>query len=77
MCEKCDPMKFEFCRIQIHNSERRGHREGERESLTAIHICHRTGIPFGHVLVERRCESKHCKREGAKQNVSDHMKQRG
>ena len=38
----------------------------EREStLTVWHICHRTRIPFGHVLIERTCEIKHCKREGA------------
>jgi len=32
------------------------------KTLTANHICHRTRIPFGHVLIERRCVSKHCKR---------------
>jgi len=37
--------------------------EREREStLTAIHSCHRPRIPFGHVLIERRCVSKHCNR---------------
>ena len=29
--------------------------------LTELHICHRTRIPFGHVLIERTCGSKHCK----------------
>jgi len=38
----------------------------EREStLTVTHTCHRSRIPGGHVLIERRCFMKHCKkREG-------------
>ena len=46
-------------------------REGEREysSLTHVHICHRPRIPFRHVLIERSCAKKHCKKreKGAKQ----------
>ena len=30
--------------------------------LTVMHICHRPRIPVGHVLIEHRCASKHCKR---------------
>jgi len=37
-------------------------REGE-SALTAVHSCHRARLPFGHVLIERRCGLKHCKRE--------------
>jgi hypothetical protein len=41
------------------------HREkgGRANTLTLIHTCHRPRIPFGHVLIERRCSSKHCRRE--------------
>ena len=60
-CENCDPIiKLESAYIQ-KTQQRRGDREGE-STLTAIHSCHRTRIPFGHVLIERRCEHKHCKR---------------
>jgi len=46
-------------RYRIKNSQ-------EREStLTAIHPCHRRRIPFGHVVIERRCAFKHCKKKGA------------
>jgi len=61
------------CRIfstTHHYGWRRGHREREREraiTLTVLHSCHRTRIPVGHVLIERRCAHKHCKkREGCK-----------
>ena len=33
-----------------------------RERLTETHSCNRTCKPFWHVLIEHRCESKHCKR---------------
>ena len=37
--------------------------EREREStLTLLHICHRPRIPGRHVLIERRCPIKHCKK---------------
>ena len=41
-------------------------RKREREStLTVCHSCHRPRIPGGHVLIERSCPIKHCKkREG-------------
>ena len=46
--------------------------EGEREStLTLFHICHRPRIPFGHVLIELMCTTKHCKREGATKKKKD------
>ena len=53
-----DQMKLELSYIK-HNNGRRGHRRGE-STLTAIHRCHRTRIPFWYVLIERRCELKHC-----------------
>jgi hypothetical protein len=62
------------CRIYStthHNGRRRDHREGEREStLTLYHICHRPCIPGGHVLIERKCFIKHCKKreKGATKN---------
>ena len=64
-CENCDPMKLELSYIQTHNSGRRGHGEGEKSTLTSFHSCHRPRIPVGHVLIERLCVLKHCKkREG-------------
>jgi len=38
---------------------------GRGSTLTGIHPCHRTRIPFGHVLIKHRCFSKHCKKESA------------
>ena len=35
---------------------------GRESTLTVCHTCHRPRIPFGHVLIERRCLNKHCKR---------------
>ena len=35
---------------------------GRESTLTARHSCHRPRIPFRHVLIERRCARKHCKR---------------
>jgi len=73
-CETCDlgldERRTSSCRIYStthHNGKRRGHREGERResTLTASHRCHRPSIPFRHVLIERSCVNKHCKkREG-------------
>ena len=58
---RIDKMKLSSC----HLSESVATVNRERDSLTGIHICHRTRNPFGHILVERSCGSKHCKREGA------------
>jgi hypothetical protein len=60
-CEKCDRTKlviYSKCTTaEVAATER------EREStLTVIHSCHRPRIPFGHVLIERSCFIKHCKR---------------
>ena len=72
-CENCDPMKLEWSYIKRHNNGRRGHREREGEStLTGIHSCHRRRIPFGHVLIERRCVHKHCKRRCNKEKKDQH-----
>ena len=54
-------MKLSSCQL----SEGVATVDRERDSLTLIHSCHRTRNPFGHILVERSCGSKHCKREGA------------
>ena len=35
---------------------------GRKSTLTPFHSCHRTRIPFRHVLIELRCGIKHCKR---------------
>ena len=45
--------------------------ERRESTLTASHICHRPCIPFRHVLIERRCTPKHCKR-GCNKEKKDH-----
>ena len=61
-------MKLELSCIQKHNNGRRGHGEGGRESaLTVQHSFHRPRIPFGQILIERRCPLKHCKRGSNKE----------
>ena len=64
------------CRIYSttqHNGRRRGQQRGKWSTLTVWHICHRPRIPFGHVLIELRCEIKHCKkREGCNKEKKDH-----
>jgi len=76
-CETCDPANLELLYIYSttthHNGRRRGHREGGREStLTVIHSCHRPRIPGGHVLIERNCVIKHCKKkEGCNKEKKD------
>ena len=80
-CEKCDPMKLELSLSlsYIQNApQRKAWSQGGREStLTAPHTCHRPRIPFGHILIERRCLIKHCKREGcnSKKERPNHHKQ--
>ena len=64
-CETCDPTNLELSYISNNTAAER--------TLTPIHSCHRPRIPFGHVLIERRCKGKHCKksRDGC---VSNHIK---
>jgi len=40
--------------------------------LTALHICHLSRVPFGHVLIEHRCTKKHCKRGCNKKEREKH-----
>ena len=55
-------MKLELSYIQKTQQRKAWpQREGE-STLTACHICHRSRIPFGHVLIELLCSRKHCKR---------------
>jgi hypothetical protein len=62
------------CRI-INTKQRKAwpQKGREREStLTALHSCHRTRVPDGHVLIERNCVLKHCKkREGCNKEKKD------
>ena len=61
-CEKCDPMKLKLSCIQKTQQRKAWPQRGRESTLTAFHSCHRPRIPFGHVLIERRCTIKHCKR---------------
>ena len=61
-CENCDPMKLELSYIQNTKQRKAWPHRGRESTLTFFHICHRTRIPFGHVLIEHRCAIKHCKR---------------
>jgi len=74
-CENCDPMKLELSYIQTHNNGK-AWPQRRREStctLTAMHSCHRTRIPFRHVLIELFCDVKHCKkRKGCIKEKKDH-----
>ena len=55
-------MKLELSYIQT-TQQWKAWPQREREStLTLLHTFHRTRIPFGHVLIERICAKKHCKR---------------
>ena len=41
-------------------------------TLTVFHSCHRPRFPVGHVLIERSCVTKHCKkREGCNKEKKD------
>ena len=72
MCENCDPMNLELSYIQNTQRWKAWPTERGGESiLTGIHICHRPCIPFRHVLIERRCTPKHCKR-GCNKEKKDH-----
>jgi hypothetical protein len=49
----------------------------EREStLTEIHPCHRPRIPFGHVLIELLCVTKHCRVQQNKERPTHHKQQK-
>jgi len=61
-CEKCDPMKLESAYIQNTQQRKALPQRGRECALTVCHIFHRPRIPFGHVLIERRCVTKHCNR---------------
>ena len=55
-------MKLESAyKFKILNRGRHGLKE-RGSTLTPSHRCHRTRVPFGHVLIERSCFTKHCKR---------------
>jgi len=64
-CENYDPINLELSYTLKHTTtEGAVATERERQiTLTAIHFCHRTGIPFGHVLIELLCGLKHCKKQ--------------
>jgi len=77
-CENCyrsDPTNLELSYIFNTTPQRKacGHRERESAcTLTLLHSGHRTCIPGGHVLIERRCVIKHCKkREGCSKEKKD------
>jgi 3-methyladenine DNA glycosylase AlkC len=55
-------MKLELSYIQNTQQWKAWPRRGRESTLTAVHSCHRTRIPIGHVLIEHRCFIKHCKR---------------
>jgi hypothetical protein len=61
-CENCDPMKLELSYIQNTQRLKAWPQRGRESTLTVLHLCHRPRIPVGHVWIERRCPSKHCKR---------------
>ena len=61
-CEKCDPMQLKMSCIQNTQQRKAWPQRGRVSTLTASHSCHRPRIPFGHVLIEYRCSSEHCKR---------------
>ena len=77
-CENCDPMKLELSYIQNTQQRKAWPQRGRESTLTVLHICHRPRIPFRHVLIERRCGLKHCKRgcnkEKKDQPTTNHKK---
>ena len=59
--------ELSYWKIVQKTTTMEGVARGERARdniLTALHICHLSRVPFGHVLIEHRCCIKHCKREG-------------
>ena len=77
-CENCDPMKLELSYLQNAQQRKAWPQRGRKSTLTAIHSCHRPRIPVGHVLIERRCVTKHCKRgcNKEKERPSHHKQQK-
>ena len=66
-CETCDPTNLEMSYIFNNTPQRKApwQQRGRESTLTGYHSCHRPRIPGRHVLIERRCLIKHCKkREG-------------
>ena len=61
-CENCDQMKLKLSYIPNTQQRKAWPQRGGESTLTVIHIFHRPRIPFRHVLIELRCEFKHCKR---------------
>jgi hypothetical protein len=57
-------MKLELSYIQKTQQRKAWPQRGRESTLTVIHSCHRPRIPVGHVLIERRCVPKHCKKRG-------------
>ena len=55
-------MKLELSYIQNAQQRKAWPQRGRESTLTFSHSCHRPRIPFGHVLIERTCGLKHCKR---------------
>ena len=86
-CENFDPTNLELSytsfnnsTIQQHTTKRKAPRPHTERTLTVNHSCHRTRLPFGHVLIERTCGSKHCKKREwcnntEKKNQTHHHKQ--
>ena len=70
-CENGDPIKLELSYLQNTQQRKAWPQRGRGSTLTFIHVCHRPRIPFGHVLIERMCFIKHCKREGAAKKRKD------
>ena len=65
------------CRVIIHTymytyiNHNKWPQWGREIRLTVLHICYRPRIPFGNVLIERRCTQKHCKRSRVQQRKTN------
>ena len=67
-CENgtCNPTKLELSFLFSNNTPQRKApwpQWGRESTLTCFHSYHRPRIPVGHVLIERKCHRKHCKKE--------------
>jgi len=70
-------MKLELSYSKKTTAEEGVATEREIEStLTRLHTCHRARIPFGHVLIERICGSKHCRRKEREKNPPQQQQQK-
>jgi hypothetical protein len=63
-------MKLKVSYIQNTQQWKVWPQRGGESTLTLLHFCHSHRIPFGHVLIERKCIKKHCKR-GCNQEKKD------